>query len=216
MTPAQRPSGRRSSAQRARAEGSETRRAIILATEAVMLEEGYAAATSRRIAGRAGVRPALIHYYFPTMDDLFLAVLRHGAEANGERRRKAVASAQPLRALWEISTERQGIALMLEFFALANHRKAIRAELAAYAERFREAEVAVLTLLLRGRASALATLPPTAVAALMGAVSAALVMEESLEISTGHAELLAAIESFLTDLEGPALDNAAPRASLPE
>jgi len=177
------------------------------------VEEGYAAATSRRVAARAGVRPALVHYYFPTMDDLFLAVLRRGAEANRERQRKALGSGQPLRALWEISTERQGTALMLEFFALANHRKAIRAELAAYTERFREAEVAALTLILRGRTSGLAALPPTAVAALMEAVSGSLVMEASLGITTGHAELRTVIESYLRELEEPVADSAAPEAA---
>ena len=55
-----------------------TRRALIQATAQVMLQEGYAAATSRRVAAQAGVKPALVHYYFPSMDDLYLAVLRSG------------------------------------------------------------------------------------------------------------------------------------------
>ena len=47
-----------------------------------MVDEGYAAATSRRVAAKAGVKPALVHYYFPSMDDLFVAVLRDKAEDN--------------------------------------------------------------------------------------------------------------------------------------
>ena len=68
-----------------------------------MLEEGYAAATSRRVAAKAGVKPALVHYYFPSMDDLFLAVLREGAETNLVRQREALADDEPLHALWKLN-----------------------------------------------------------------------------------------------------------------
>ena len=51
------------------------RERLMEATAQIMRDEGYAAATSRRVAARAGVRSALVYYYFPTMDDLFVAVL---------------------------------------------------------------------------------------------------------------------------------------------
>src|SRR5215470_8923687 len=98
------------------------RRALIQATAQVMLEEGYAAATSRRVAAKAGVKPALVHYYFPSMDDLFLAVLREGAEINLVNQREALADDQPLHALWKHNTA-HGARLLMEFMALANHRK---------------------------------------------------------------------------------------------
>ena len=43
-------------------------------------EEGYAAVTSRRVADAAGLKPQLVHYYFRTMEDLFLEVFRRRAE----------------------------------------------------------------------------------------------------------------------------------------
>src|SRR5690606_25710974 len=130
-----------SPSRRSRVGGSDTatRRALIKATADVMLEEGYAAATSRRVAARAGVKPALVHYYFPTMDDLYLAVLRAGAEANLAKQRQALVEDQPLHALWRLNST-HGAQLWMEFMALANHRKAIRSEIAAYADRFGEAE----------------------------------------------------------------------------
>ena len=67
-----------------------------------MLDEGYAAVTSRRVAARAGLKPQLVHYYFRTMDDLFVALIRRGAEQNLEHQARALASPQPLRALWEL------------------------------------------------------------------------------------------------------------------
>src|ERR1700757_1858270 len=102
---------------------STTRRALIRATAQVMLEEGYAAATSRRVAAKAGVKAALVHYYFPSMDDLFVAVLRDKAETNLQRQRQAMAESEPLHALWQLSGA-QDAQLFTEFLAMANHRKA--------------------------------------------------------------------------------------------
>ena len=52
-------------------EASATRARIVDAAERVLLEEGYAAVTTRRIAAEAGVHAPLLHYYFLTIDDLF-------------------------------------------------------------------------------------------------------------------------------------------------
>ena len=78
--------------QRPRARDSTTRDLLVAATSQIMVEEGYAAATSRRVAAKAGVKPALVHYYFPTMDELYLAVFRRGAAVYLERQQKALAS----------------------------------------------------------------------------------------------------------------------------
>ena len=74
------------------AESSETRALIIEATEAVIREEGYAAASTRRVALRAGLKPSLVHYYFPTTDDLLLAVFEQGAAQSDKMIEIAVAS----------------------------------------------------------------------------------------------------------------------------
>jgi hypothetical protein len=73
----------------------------------------------------------------------------------------------------------------MELGALANHRKAIRAELASYAERFRALQTEALGAVaaeLGGEVS------PEAVAFLMTALSQVLVMEDALGIETGHKE----------------------------
>ncbi|MBV8930828.1 MAG: helix-turn-helix transcriptional regulator, partial [Mycobacteriaceae bacterium] len=42
-------------------------RVVLLdAAEQLLLEDGYAAVTSRRVAERAGLKPQLVHYYFRT------------------------------------------------------------------------------------------------------------------------------------------------------
>jgi AcrR family transcriptional regulator len=168
-----------------------------------MLEEGYAAATSRRIAAKAGVKPALVHYYFPSMDDLFLAVFRAGGDANLQRQREALTDERPLHTLWQLNSA-QASRLLMEFMALANHRKAIRTELAAYAERFRDMEEAALTLVLRTNGIDVEEFPPVVMAMIMGSLARILTMEQSLGITRGHDQAHAFIERFLSRFDLPA------------
>jgi AcrR family transcriptional regulator len=182
---------------------SAPRQALIQATAQVMLEEGYAAATSRRIAAKAGVKPALVHYYFPSMDDLFLAVFRAGGDANLQRQREALTDERPLHTLWQLNSA-QASRLLMEFMALANHRKAIRTELAAYAERFRDMEEAALTLVLRTNGIDVEEFPPVVMAMIMGSLARILTMEQSLGITRGHEEAHAFIERFLSRFDLPA------------
>jgi AcrR family transcriptional regulator len=190
------------STRRIGSEDSKTRSALLDAAQELMLEEGYAAVTSRRVAARAGLKPQLVHYYFRTMDDLFLALFRRGAERNLERQERALASPQPLRALWAFSTERAGVALTMEFTALANHRKTIRDEIAGYAERFRRLQAEALPRLLEKYGIDPEALPPLALLVLMSSVSRVLVMEETLGVTAGHAETHALVERFLAQYEG--------------
>jgi TetR/AcrR family transcriptional regulator len=192
-----------SSDRRIGAEDSKSRAALLDAALALMLEEGYASVTSRRVAARAGLKPQLVHYYFRTMDDLFLALFRQGADRNRERHAEALAADQPLWALWAFSNEPAGTALYIEFTALANHRKTIRAEIAAYAERFRQQQLEALAPVLAAHGVDPDELPPVAVLVLMTAVSRIVAMEEGLGMSLGHAETHAMVERYLTDLEGP-------------
>ena len=60
---------------------AKNRGVLLDAAEQLMLEDGYAAVTSRRVAERAGLKPQLVHYYFRTMDELFIEVFRRRAEA---------------------------------------------------------------------------------------------------------------------------------------
>ena len=120
------------------AEDSKSRAALLDATEQIMLEEGYAAVSSRRIAERAGLKPQLVHYYFRTMDDLFLAAFRRRAEVGLERLAQGARVRAAARGRSGPSaTIRPAPRSNMEFVALANHRKSIRSEIARYAELFR-------------------------------------------------------------------------------
>lgn len=59
-----------------RAGGADTRGEILAAARASFADTGYAGTSIRKVAAAAGVDPALVHHYFGTKDDLFLAALR--------------------------------------------------------------------------------------------------------------------------------------------
>src|SRR6478752_5865557 len=186
-----------------------TREALIEATAQIMLAEGYAAATSRRVAAKAGVKPALVHYYFPSMDDLFVAVLRDKAEHNLEHQRQAIAQAQPLHALWLLNSATDA-QLFTEFLAMANHRKAIRSEISAYAMRFRDLEEGVVTLALKARGIDLELFPPVVMTMIMGGLARMVLHEQGLGITRGHSEAAAFIDRWLDRFEMPTWDQPEP------
>jgi TetR/AcrR family transcriptional regulator of autoinduction and epiphytic fitness len=179
------------------------RRRLIEATAKIMREEGYAAATSRRIATEAGVKQALVYYYFPTMDDLFVEVLRAGADASLQRMRDVLTDDDPLQALWSINSDSRSTSLNTEFMALANHRKAIGVELAAYAERVRDIETAAVTLVMRANNVDLDQYPPIAISMLITQTARSLCNEDAVGVTQGHAELRAFVQRLLETLKMP-------------
>jgi len=190
-------------ARRLGAETSQTRARLLDAAEALMFDEGYAAVTSRRAAARAELKPQLVHYYFRTMDDLFLALYRRRAEQGLERQARALAGEQPLWALWDLSRDPRGTAVTMEFTALANHRKAIRAEITASAERYRAEQARGIASVFERYEIASDVPVPLACSVLLTAVSRFLVIEhETLGMSTGHDETVAFVEQLIRSLEG--------------
>jgi AcrR family transcriptional regulator len=168
-----------------------------------MLEEGYAAATSRRVAAKAGVKPALVHYYFPTMDELYLAVFRRGAAIYLERQQEALTSDRPLHAFWDTIIEPKDTRLLLEFMGLANHRKEIRAEIAAWSQRWREQQITALNFIFREHDVDTDEFPPAAIAVFIASIGRTLILEHGLGAHGGHDEAVALVNRFLDRFEMP-------------
>jgi AcrR family transcriptional regulator len=184
------------------AEDSATRAQLVDAAERLMLEEGYAAVTSRRVAARAGLKPQLVHYYFRTMDDLFVEVFRRRADRDMSRFERAIAADGSLRHLWKLNADPRGAALTIEFVALANHRKAIRAEIARYAERFRAVQLQALSASLAAAGVDDEQLPPVAALLLMTGLTQVLALDAALGVTTGHASTVEFVERTIAQLEG--------------
>lgn len=176
----------------------EVAKALILdATETLMLEEGYAAVTTRAVAKQAGLAPGLVHYYYPSTDDLLVAAYRRTTQRNLESLTAVLSSEDPLQAFWRFQTDTPHMALAVEYMALANHRKAIKAEIARYADYARDLQAEALAPAIRNAPLDHEICPPVCVTTLLVSVARTLVMEEQAGISRGHAETRALVRWLL-------------------
>lgn len=191
------------SSRRVGAETSKTRNVLLDCVETLMLEEGYASVTYRVLATRAGVTPSLVQYYFPSLDDIFVAAIRRYSERNLaflaetlERR-----AGDPLRAVWEYSWDEATGALMTEFMALSNHRKSIRTEIAAVTESVRKIQLDALVAKFGKDARFFGDLSLPALQLLMSGLPKFLNLEEGIGVKSAHAEVTEAFERYLDTLE---------------
>jgi AcrR family transcriptional regulator len=199
------------SARRIGAQDSKTRAQLVDAAERLLLDDGYAAVTSRRVAAAAGLKPQLVHYYFRTMDDLYLEVFRRRAEENLAHFDRAIAEDGSLRNLWRLNADMRGATFMSEFVALGNHRKSIRAEVARYAERFRAAQVEAFSAALAEAGVSPEELPPEVALLVMTGLTQVLALEGTLGVSAGHDTTIEFVEQSIAKLEGRSRA-AAPRS----
>lgn len=181
---------------------AKNRTVLLDAAESLMRDEGYAAVTSRRVADQAGLKPQLVHYYFSTMDDLFLEMFRRRAEQMLHHLARALKSPQPLWALWELNTDPVATSMAMEYVALANHRKELRAEIARYAELFRRAQLSAFTTAMGRYDVSFEGISPTVLMMLLNGATQVLVQERLLGVSTGHDETVKFALSWLARLEG--------------
>lgn len=179
----------------------EKREGVLDATEEIMLEDGYAAVSSRSVAQRAGINPPLVHYYCGSLDDLFVAVLRRRADANVDRIIGALGASQPLRAWWRLAADPRGTALFVELMAAANHRPPLREAFGDYARRVREAQVERLHELLPEYGIDPEAVAPALVAASIHGLAFALVADEAGGYDTGTDVVRESMEAFINRLE---------------
>lgn len=180
----------------------DTRTLILDATEALMLEQGYAGVSSRKVAERAGLRSNLLHYYFKTMDDLFSAVFHRLEDRHDARFASVAASETPLSDLWRLALNAADGKMIVEFTALANHRPAIRHLISRSAGRHRRGVKGALDSIFLCYGIDEQEFPPVVIAMLMAGLSRAISTERELGTSEGHDEALAFAERHLARFEG--------------
>jgi AcrR family transcriptional regulator len=185
------------------AETSKTRDVLLDCVEKMMLDEGYASVSYRALAAKAGVTPSLVQYYFPSLDQIFLAAIQRYSERNLAVLAKALEarSDDPLHALWDFSWDEATGALMTEFLALGNHRKSIRSAIADVTNGVRRVEVEALARKFGKGARLDGDLSLSAVALLVTGIPKFLNLEEGVGVDAAHDEVVNAIEKYLDSLE---------------
>lgn len=177
------------------------RKAILAGTEQVMLDQGYGAVTFRSVATAAGVAPGLVQYYFPALDDLFIAVLREATDRLIVDLTEATSSGQPLRAVWAYASNPTGTALLMQFMALANQLPQLGSVIGEGGERVRRALLETLTDRWPSYGLDDTDITPAAALFVLSALPRMMHLESTLGTSTGHTDTLALIERFLDRVE---------------
>lgn len=185
---------------RIRRDPETTRRLILDAAEQIMIAEGYAAVSSRRVAQEIGVNAATVHYYYPTTDDLFIALHERMTSQQLVDLDKVLSEPAPLQALWDFQSSWRHSALGVEFIALSNHRKSIQRVLANTTEDARDHQAAALQRAVSGAGIDTSLVSPLALTTILVAIARTLANEERVGITGGHDDVRAAVKLALASL----------------
>ncbi|WP_018635975.1 TetR/AcrR family transcriptional regulator [Parafrankia elaeagni] len=178
-----------------------TRDQLLDAAEHLLIEEGYAAVTSRRVGARAGLAPQLVHYYFRTMDDLFLAVFRRRADVGIDLLQDLVRSRPTLHQLWELrEVGLTTTTFSLEFMALANHRKAIRSAIVEYYHRYRQLQLDAFTAALADLGVPEERCPPLVAQLVMVGVTQLIAIDGEVGLGSGYEAVVSFIQQQIDSL----------------
>src|SRR5436189_3618214 len=74
--------------------------AFLDAAERLLVEVGHAGISTRRLAAEAGANHGLVHYYFGSMDELFVQVLERFTDRLVARQREMYAGEGPFVEKW--------------------------------------------------------------------------------------------------------------------
>jgi AcrR family transcriptional regulator len=162
-----------------------------------MVEEGYAAVTARKVAGKAGLKVQLVYYYFKDMDDLILAVVKRNSTKRLRKFVRVLAGPDPLRALWIMNRDSKSAISTTELLALANHRESIRAEVVKTAREFRHLQIEAVEQLLGEYGVNQAEIPAGAIVTIVAALSRAMAQDTALGVNEGYEEAVALVEHGL-------------------
>jgi len=183
------------------ASSSDTRTRILDATEELMLEEGYAGVSSRKVSAKAGLKSKILHYYFATMDDLFIAAFQRREDEHFARFAGAAASSTPLRDLWSLNIDGASSKLYLEFNALASHRPKVREFIARSNIRDRITMATALRSIFKKNGIDAEQFPPEVVATVIAGMARVFATDKALGTEEGHSGALQIVERLLAQVE---------------
>jgi AcrR family transcriptional regulator len=184
---------------------SDPRLDLVDAAERLLVRDGRAAVTTRRLAAEAGLNHGLVHYHFGSVEAVLGAVLDRALERVLGRLRAALAGGAPFLARWRaamaaLDAQVAGgdARLLAELSTAALHAPALRARIAAAAEEWRALLAAALADAVAEYGLSPATAPPAA--GLLEALLAGMTAERVLEPDRDHEELVRWVEGWLLAL----------------
>jgi AcrR family transcriptional regulator len=196
-------------ASRAHAKGRrEATDALLDAAERMLVSDGYARITTRRVAAEAGVNHGLVHYYFGSMEELLLQVLERFTARLVARQREMYEADTPFIEKWRTAMAyleqdlRAGYPkVWLELQAMSWNNPEMRERLLAVDGEWRSTLRAAFGRALEEYGLEPHGFPLEAVVALVMTFNKGIELERLSDISTGHEELLAWIDEWLRSHE---------------
>ena len=181
-------------------------------TEQLILDEGYAAVSYRRVAKVSGVSTSVVQYHFSSIDELFVAVLRRGVGSFLEDMANEI-QANPTRALhiiWGFNHDLSTTALHLEYLALTNHRDRIRIEMEQLGHIARQVQLDALTERLKQLDFDTEDISPDALLFVLIGIPQMMLFDRAIGLSTGHTHITGLAERYLDRLEPTSEGNNSP------
>jgi AcrR family transcriptional regulator len=176
--------------------------ALLDGAERLLVEQGHAGITTRRLAEAAGVNHGLVHYYFGSNENLLARALERFTERLIERQRALYAADLPFLEKWRtamrhlIADDATYEKIWMELQALAWNEPELRARLADVNAQWR----AVLTEAFAEPHRALGiAMPLDALVSLVITFNLGIMVERLGGIDAGHDELLAWIDGYLAE-----------------
>jgi AcrR family transcriptional regulator len=187
--------------------------ALLDASESLLVEVGYAAITVRKLADRAGVNHGLVHYYFGSMEEVFLQTLERFTDRLIARQQQLYAAEQPFVRKWRTAMEYLQAdfdsgyqKVWFELQAMAWNHEEMRDRVAAVLCRWIDVLVPAFDLGLDELGVDKTRFPTAAVVSLVTTFNQGVMLQHLSGVTTGHDELLAMIDRWLTEREGGAAD----------
>jgi AcrR family transcriptional regulator len=182
--------------------------ALLDAAERLLIEVGYAEISTRRLATEAGLNHGLVHYYFGSMDELFVQVLERFTHRLIERQRSMYDAPIPFIDKWRTAMRyldedsKSGYQkVWLELQALAWNKPVLRDHLARVNAEWRSVLVDAMSKASAEYELDTASFPVEAIACLVMTFNLGMILERHSGVSDGHPELLDAIDHWLESLE---------------
>ena len=174
--------------------------ALLDAAERLLVDAGHSGITTRKLAEEAGVNHGLVHYYFGSIETVFVRALERFTERLIERQRELYASDLPFIEKWRtamrylVSEDVTYEKVWMELQALAWNQPELRERLARVNGEWR----AVLTQAFEEPRRRLGIdMPLDALVSLVMTFNIGIIVERLGGIETGHGELLDWIDRWL-------------------
>lgn len=187
-------------------ENSAKRMALVDAAEQLIRDGGYPAVTTGNLADKVGLTRQIVHYYFHSIDEVFIAVVRRNSDRVRAQLEEAARAPEPLRELQRLNRDPEQAILSIELNALANRRPVVRAEVAKAAEEARTLQTRLLAEHLKQRGIT-PGMNPVVATVLLTSLAQTLALEAAIDISSGHRETMAFVDlclrAFAEGFEAP-------------